>query len=318
MQSLWLVATLTWSLAIDAQQVDDTGVLIMAHGGTAEWNRGVLDTLAPLHTQHTLEVAFGMADAVSIQEAVARLEARGARRIAVVRLFISGESWYERTAQILGLQEGAPARTATMTDHSQHVAVAAADLHATHGATDPHAGHGAAATMPHRMEFWRIDSQSRFALSQSGLAEALQMSEVLVTRARSLSQNPAMEDVLILAHGPDTEEENARWLAFIDARAQAVRDTLPFARVQVATLREDWKDKRAEAEQQIRTFVTESSANGRTALVIPYRVQGFGPYAEVLQGLDYRADHTGLIPHPGVTQWVAEQIALLHAQLQER
>jgi len=298
LQSLWLVATLTWSLALNAQQNSDQGVLIMAHGGTPEWNQGVLDTIASLHTEHTVEVAFGMADALSIQDAVSRLEARGARSIAVVRLFISGESWYDRTAQILGLQEGAPVRPATA-DHTNHV------------------GHGAAGAMPHRMEFWRIDTQSRFALSQPGLAEAPQMSEVLVSRAQSLSQNPAGEDVLILAHGPDTDAENARWLAFIDARAQSVRDALPFPRVQVATLREDWQDKRVEAERQIRAFVAQTSAEGRTALVIPYRVHGFGPYAEVLEGLDYRADATGLIPHPGVTQWIEEQIAVLRAQLQD-
>lgn len=47
-----------------------------------------------------------MADAASLQEAVGKLEVRGAKRIGVVRLFVSGESWYERTRQSLGL--GAP------------------------------------------------------------------------------------------------------------------------------------------------------------------------------------------------------------------
>lgn len=298
LQSVWLVLTLTWSLALQAETDKDMGVLIMAHGGTPEWNAAVLDTVAALALEHPLEVAFGMADAVSLQAAVARLEARGIRRIAVVRLFVSGESWYERTAQILGLQPGAPEREATPPEHSHH------------------AGH--AGGMPgHSMEFWKISTQSRFVLSQPGLAEAEQMSEVLLTRAQALSQNPRQEDVLILAHGPDSDAENARWLAFIDARADSLRAAHPFARVQVATLREDWQDKRAEAEQQIREFVAQASAAGRTALVIPYRVQGFGPYADVLDGLDYRADHTGLIPHPAVTRWIAEQITLLQAQLRD-
>jgi len=85
----------------------DLGVLVMAHGGGAKWNGEVSTMLTPLRADYPLEIAFGMADAASLQEAVGRLEARGVRRIAVVRLFISGESWFERTQQILGLRAGA-------------------------------------------------------------------------------------------------------------------------------------------------------------------------------------------------------------------
>src|SRR5690606_32479154 len=123
--------------------------------------------------------AFGMADAASLQVAVDKLEARGVDRIGVVRLFVSGESWYERTRQILGLDPGAPTRPAE----------------------DPHAGHGGHG-MGHSMEFWRLDSDARFALSKDGLMDAPEMGQVLATRAMTLSQDPAVEDVLVLAHGP--------------------------------------------------------------------------------------------------------------------
>ena len=48
--------------------------------------------------------------------------------------------------------------------------------------------------------------------------------------------------------------------------------------------------------------------DGGTAIVIPFRVQGFGPYAGVLDGLHYVSDGQGLVPHPNVTEWVAGQI----------
>jgi hypothetical protein len=41
------------------------------------------------------------------------------------------------------------------------------------------------------------------------------------------------------------------------------------------------------------------------------RIQGFGPYARVLEGLDYVADRTGLLPHRIVTEWIEEQVATL-------
>jgi sirohydrochlorin cobaltochelatase len=266
-------------------QPDDLGVLVMAHGGSKQWNKEVLAAIEPLKQEHNIEVAFGMADAASLQQGVERLESRGARRIGVVRLFISGESFLERTEQILGLTPGAPQRAATQSEHAEH-------------------GEG------HSMEFWRIDTQSSFAVSKQGLVEAPEMASVLVDRARTLSREPQREDVLILAHGPGDDAENERWLAHLQARAEAVRRAIPFRTVRVETLREDWPEKRKDAEQRIRSYVEHAAQTGR-AIVIPFRVQGFGPYAEVLKGLDYASDGRGLVPDAGVTQWIEHQIAAL-------
>lgn len=266
-------------------QRDDLGVLVMAHGGSKQWNKEVLAAIEPLKDEHNIEVAFGMADAASLQQGVERLEARGARRIGVVRLFISGESFLERTEQILGLAPGAPQRSAAQAEHEGHDG-------------------------GHSMEFWRVESQSSFAVSKQGLVEAPEMASVLVERARALSRDPQHEDVLILAHGPGDDAENERWLAHLEARAAVVRQALSFRTVRVETLREDWPEKRKDAEQRIRSYVDHASQTGR-AIVIPFRVQGFGPYADVLQGLDYVSDGRGLVPDAGVTQWIEHQIATL-------
>jgi sirohydrochlorin ferrochelatase len=263
----------------------------MAHGGSAEWNSQVSDAIEPLRGADQLEIAFGMADAATIEDAVRRLEARGVGRVGVVRLFVSGESWYERTEQILGLLAGAPdppadrCRDRWATKPEEHV-------------------HG---------EFWRIATETSFALSLEGLADAPEMGTVLADRALALSLDPAREDVLVLAHGPGDDGENARWLSRIDARADAVRRVRPFRRVRVATLREDWRDKRKSAEDSIRAYVARASAEGGRAIVIPFRVQGFGPYADVLRGLDYAADGIGLVPHAAVTDWISRQIESLRA-----
>ena len=266
------------------------GVIVMAHGGSPEWNQQVISAAYPLTKQQEVEVAFGMADPASIQSAVKALAQRGVTRIGVVRLFVSGDSFYDRTEQILGLRPGAPPMAPPGTAHSGH-----AD-----GATERSQGHG--------MELWRIESSASYALSRRGLSEAPAMGAVLAARARALSKNPGREDVLILAHGPGDDAENDRWIAQIGARAAAVRSALPFRRVQVMTLREDWPEQRAAAQRMIRAFVEESRRDGITTIVIPFRVQGFGPYAEVLAGLDYVSDGVGLLPHANVTQWMADEI----------
>jgi sirohydrochlorin cobaltochelatase len=259
----------------------DYGVLVMAHGGSRQWDAAVLNAVSPLRREFPVAVAFGMADAASLQEAVAELESRGVREIGVVRLFVSGDSFLDRTEQILGLRVGAPSKP-----------VAAADQH-------DHAGHG--------MALWRIDTTSTFAVSAEGLNEAPEMGAILLDRARALSRDPAREDVLVLAHGPGDDPENERWLAHIDRLAEQTRSTLPFHRVQVATLREDWPEKRVAAERAVRQFIESSRAAGRRTLVVPFRVEGFGPYAEVLEGLDYSANELGLLPHGNVTDWIRRQ-----------
>jgi sirohydrochlorin cobaltochelatase len=267
------------------------GVLVMAHGGSKQWNDTVLAAVEPLRERYKLDVAFGMADAASLQTSVSKLETQGVRRIAVVRLFVSGESWYERTQQILGIAPGAPARPP-----------AAANAHAGHEG-NPHAGHS--------MEFWRIDTQSTFVMSKEGLADAAEMDAILAERVHRLSRDPKSEDVLLLAHGPGDDAENVRWIEKITARTAALRAAQPFRRVEVHTLREDWPDKRQAAEQGVREFVRRAASDNGRAIVIPFRVEGFGPYAKVLSDLEYVSDGVGLLPHPNVTKWIERQVVTL-------
>lgn len=276
---------------LHAASPESFGLLVMAHGGSPEWNRTVLQAVEPLRGSYPVEVAFGMADACSLQEGVRALEAKGVRKVGVVRLFVSGESWYERTEQILGLTGGAPPAKAEDCGGGEHAA--------------HHGGHS--------MALFRIATSSAFALSAQGLKDASEIGPILADRAVRLSRTPEKEDVLVLAHGPGDDAENERWIASLNARADEIRKARPFHRVEVMTLREDWPEKRQAAEQRVRDFVAKAASEGRKAIVIPFRLSGFGPYAEVLKGLAYESDGQGLLPHVNVTQWIANQAELLRA-----
>jgi hypothetical protein len=87
-----------------------------------------------------------------------------------------------------------------------------------------------------------------------------------------------------------------------------VRRSHPYRSVVVETLREDWPEKRKEAEARLRTFMEGARREGVRVLVLPYRVAGFGPYSEILKGWDYVADGRGLLPHGNVIRWIEGQI----------
>ena len=121
-------------------------------------------------------------------------------------------------------------------------------------------------------------------------------------RALELSESPERESVLILAHGMGAEAENAHLLEAMQEVAEGV-EAMGFHAVQTATLREDWPEERAIAEERIQSFVRAESAAGRRVLVVPFRLWGFGPYAEVLEGLEYTPGQ-GLLPHAEITTWI--------------
>jgi len=99
----------------------------------------------------------------------------------------------------------------------------------------------------------------------------------------------------------------------MDAMADSVRSLAPFHSVTVTTLREDWTGKREAAEAVIHAFMEEEAAAGRDVLVIPFRLRGFGPYAEVLEGYEYRADHNGFLPDERITDWIRNEFELLRS-----
>lgn len=61
------------------------------------------------------------------------------------------------------------------------------------------------------------------------------------------------------------------------------------------------------AEERIHEFITTGNENDGGVIVVPFRLYGFGPYKEVLDGLEYVNNRKGLLPHPKVTNWVRKQ-----------
>lgn len=252
-----------------------SGILVMAHGGDGAWDQDVNAVVEPLRAKYPIEIAFGMARTSTLREAVARLERRGVERIAVVRMFISGESFLPETEYILGRRAEAPAHAPTNGEHD------------------------------HCMERPEpIPIQASIHLSREGVADSPLVDEILLERAMALSTNPKQEFVLFLAHGPGDDRENERWLERMRQRSRAVGELGGFKEVRCETLREDWPDKRELAEKRIRAFVESVTKEGGRVIVIPFRIAGFGPYEDVLEGLSYVADGRGFCPHPNLTRWI--------------
>ena len=269
-----------------SQSIQSCGLMVMAHGGGEKWNEAVEAAVAPIREDVPTAIAFGMANPSTMEEALTELENQGTDCIAVVRLFVSGKSFLHQTEYLLGLRQDAPRFFVMMPGHGT--------------SHDPHP----------------IQVNSEIQISQEGLMDAPQMGSVLAERALALRDSMREEAVIVIAHGPGDDKENAMWLSRLNGLADSIRVTGAFAAVEVHTLREDWKEKRAAAEDHIRAFVNDHTANGTQALVIPFRLFGFGPYGEVLEGLTYKASGEGLLPSPHVTEWIRAQYDEVAARLE--
>ena len=268
---------------------DGRGILLLAHGGSAEWNDQITSLAAQVNRTMPTEVAFGMATRAAIQAGVDRLVSRGATEVVAVPLFISSwSSVITSTEYLLGQRTEAPAALAAFAkmshgDHGDHAQV----VDGTTPIKSP---------VPVRMT--------------RALNDHAAVAEILTSRARSISKNPSQESVVIVAHGPNSDGENRQWLADMGSLAGQMAKAERFASIDYLTLRDDAPAPvRDQATQELRSVVSRRIAEGRRVLVVPLLVS-FGGIERGLRtrldGLAYTMPAAALVPDDRLVGWVLE------------
>jgi len=252
------------------------GILVMAHGGDNRWNGTVRKTVRQAKLDAPTEVALGMGmhpgEIRELREAVNRLERKGVARIAVVPLLVSSHSEVFRQYEYL--------------------------LGLRPQAEWPEAG------PPLRLEVPVVMGPA--------LDGSAQVAQILLERAKDLSRRPAEETVVLIAHGPVSDEDNRRWLTAMQQLAASVQQQGGFRAVLSATMRDDApKAVKEQAERQIREVVARAGEGGR-ALVVPLLLAPGGvekKIPKILTGLAYVYNGETLLPHPKVVEWLRQQVA---------
>jgi sirohydrochlorin cobaltochelatase len=278
------------------------GILLLAHGGSKEWNANVQAIAADVDKSQPTEVALGMADRSTMQAGIDKLTARGAKQIVAVPLFISSHSSViESTRFLLGLRSDAPPDLA---DFALMDMGNMSHDHAGHGDT-PTASKGAAAdaqdkTRPvtHAVPVRMSPALDRHAI----------LASILADRAVAISHNPAKEVVVLVAHGPNEDQENALWLADLSAVAKLIAAKSPYARIEVATVRDDAEPAvRDQATANLRNIATSAYHESLRVLIVPVLLSYGGIENGIrkrLDGLDHVMSPAGLLPDPRIVDWI--------------
>ena len=292
-----LVLSTFFALPLAAQT---EGILLLAHGGGKSWNEEVRKLAAGLNATTPVEVAFGMARKQTIQDAIDRLSERNIDEIVAAPLFISSHSSVIRaTEYLLGTREEAPPELEVFARMGHH----GADTHKA--GSDP--------TTPVETA---IPIRMTPALDRHPL-----VADILISLAEAVSQNPEEEVVIIVAHGPVSDEENDRWLENMGVLAELMRQETRFSRIDYLTVRDDAPEPiRSQATADLRASVERATDEGTDVLIVPLLLFYGGIEKGIrkrLEGLPYRMSPQALLPDDRLGQWVLSVVGNRQAAVRQ-
>ncbi len=288
------------------------GILLLAHGGDPSWNAEIEKLRGRVNKKAPTEIALGMADPKSLQEAVTRLEKRGVERIVAVPLFVQTRSEVlDQTRYALGLADkpSEPLRLAYERIGREHAARAKERAghagHAAHGAK-PGGHHG------HSMEFSleRVKSRAPIAMSRA-LDDHELVGKILAERAKALSRGDGTERLVLVAHGPVDDAAVSAWNASLMELCVMAGKGNKFLDCTSVLLRDDAAPEiRAAAVKRLREAVARAKEGKGRAVVLPVLIARGGIEKKIvkdLDGLDYAWDGKTLMPHDGFDGFVLER-----------
>lgn len=278
--------------AASAGEPRPAGILLLAHGGKPSWNDAVKKLAAEVDRVMPVEVAFGMATRSNIQEAIDRLTIRGVSEVIAVPLFVSSHSAVIRsTRYLLGLRAEAPPELVTFAamDHRQG---------------ENHTSHMSDTTLDRTTP---IQATVRIRMT-SALDRHPIAADILLSRAQSISRDPVHEVVVVVAHGPVSEQDNEKWLADMRWLVKQMDDRSSFKRIECLTVRDDAPEPvRSQATAALRAVVESAGREGNRVLLVPLLLSYGGIEEEIkerLHGLDYVISLQALLPDERMARWI--------------
>lgn len=272
------------ALPLSAQQTT-TGTLIIAHGGGPEWNAQVEAVAAQVRAGGPVAVSYLMGPGArtnAFQDVARRLVEQGAGEIVVVPLLVSSHSGHFQ--QIRYLVGETDELSETMHHHLHMGGIERADV--------------------------RVPVRLARAIDDSP-----EVADVLAQRALALADNPAGQALFLMAHGPNSAEDNALWMKNLRPIAARVAERTGFRNVMLGTVRDDAPaEVRAEAVRAIREIIElQHLATGQPVVVVPVLIStgqvSREKFPRDLEDLPVTYTGDALLPHDGMARWIEARVA---------
>ena len=247
------------------------------------------------------------------------MEAQGVTTIVVVPLFISSYSPIIRQNEyLLGLRDTLADPPMLMMHHgneSMKMNEGRSHRPAHHSSMKKERQSHSIKKSRNTVELKPLNFSSRIILTKP-LDDHPLVAEILHERILELSTNPANETILIVAHGPNDEEDNKNWIEKINSLADQIRNLQSkkgrsFKQIFGLTVRDDANPAIYEqAKEHLRTLVYQADKDGEV-IVIPLLLSQGGVeerYIKRLEGLNYKWSGKTLLPHPNITKFIQASV----------
>jgi hypothetical protein len=157
-----------------------------------------------------------------------------------------------------------------------------------------------------------LKTRARLLLTPGMDADRL-LGMILADQLHSASSEAGKESVILVAHGPNDDSDDAKWLACLKVQAGFIQAAGGFQRVDAATIRDDAPPEvKAAAVAGLRERVQRYGADTKVliqpVLISAGHVQT--EIAELLKGLEFRMSASGVSSHALTPEWIRQQATL--------
>ena len=154
----------------------------------------------------------------------------------------------------------------------------------------------------------RIESDAKFLMTAHKGAHPL-LTEALLDFTNMKSKNPANEVVIIVAHGPEDEEDNIPDLEVLQLHVDRIKAQTDFSDVKVINLQDDaYPPVRKANVKKLRRWITSAQRQGKDVIVTVCTTASFGVQNHIredLRGLEYAFADQGFSEHANYQKWIA-------------
>jgi sirohydrochlorin cobaltochelatase len=261
------------SFPVSAQTPDDDALLVIAHGARAEgWNERVIQMMEKVDWAGPKGVAF-LTPRTPNQDLVKvaeRLDKAGAKRIVIVPLLVSSFSDHYEEIRYYGRDRK------DAPDHFTHEPLA---------------------------------TRAQIVVTPAMDSDRL-LGRILADQIHSVSKDPKNESVMLVAHGPNDDADNEKWLACLKVQAAYLQWARGFRRVDAATIRDDAPKPVKDAavavlRERVKSYGADSKVLIQPVLISTGHVQA--EIAALLKGMDFTMSTSGVAAHSLTPEWIRQQ-----------
>ena len=294
-----------------------TGLVVVAHGASPEWNARVKETVARVKWPHgPVSVAFLMGPETKTagwDQAIDTMRARAAKSLVVVPLLVSTHGFhYVEIEYYAGLRDTLirppapprPAQTSQPSQPGRDSAAAAAGYGAMYGGMTGAMNHPHVHNRPPGMP----------TTVTPAIDAAPELGEVLAAEWKTLAPECKGRSIMFVAHGPSNDADANRWVTNIAIAAEALRPAGYKGTVRVGLLRDDAPaPMRAAAITAMRDSIQALAARTRDSVVVIPVLISSGAINKVtiprdLTDLPIRYHPVALSGHDEIARWI-ERVA---------